>query len=652
MSNSSNNPFDPNSHEKGPWLYSGGAQPAPAYVPPSMTPPATPTPAPPPSPAPTATSPSVIPAAPSGASAVAPAPIAPAAKPEPPKSTVKKADDASLASIVDTIEAIIIALILALTFRAFIVEAFVIPTGSMAPTLLGAHFNVICPKCGYAFKRDGNPVFEYVQSDANRHIVASVGDHAELTDNRIVPTDRDAPGAPIICPNCQYPIDPGNLPQHLPSIDTFDVRTGTVHPVPFAWDNNGDRILVLKYLYAVLEPDRFDVIVFKEPMTAKDNFIKRLIGLPRETIEIVNGDVFVGAPGHAEPQDLLIARKPVHIQKDVWQLVYDNDFYPTDAGDPRTDGTTWRNPWSGAGDTSDNWSINGPRLEYSATGPGMIQFDVRDPYTFNILGYNNDVYTLRRNQRGEQGNTLVRVGDLRLETVWTPRDASGASITLTLGKPRNQYQVVWDSKGVDVQRYSPSTRLFTSVTKSAIPGPVAGRAYHVALDNVDHSVRFFIDGNLVVAQDNPWTAANALAELRDQAGELPVTLEKPEIRIRVGGAAQLGHLKVFRDLYYTPSQPGTPRTANAGEPLTLGPDEFFAMGDNSFMSLDGRMWDRVYPALDDLGTREGIVPRRYLLGKAFFVYWPAGFRITSDDSIPFVSNVPLVPNTGEMRLIR
>src|SRR5688500_6452646 len=67
-----------------------------------------------------------------------------------------KGDDASLASIIDTIEAIIIALIMALTFRAFIIEAFVIPTGSMAPTLLGAHFNVTCPQCGYSFTRDAN----------------------------------------------------------------------------------------------------------------------------------------------------------------------------------------------------------------------------------------------------------------------------------------------------------------------------------------------------------------------------------------------------------------------------------------------------------------------------------------------------------------
>ena len=81
------------------------------------------------------------------------APSVPSA-PTPP--TPRQNEDASLASIIDTIEAIIIALILALTFRAFVVEAFVIPTSSMAPTLLGAHFNVICPVCGYAFDRNAS----------------------------------------------------------------------------------------------------------------------------------------------------------------------------------------------------------------------------------------------------------------------------------------------------------------------------------------------------------------------------------------------------------------------------------------------------------------------------------------------------------------
>ena len=51
----------------------------------------------------------------------------------------------------ETIESIVVAFILAFIFRAFVVEAFVIPTGSMAPTLLGAHMKFYCPDCGYEF---------------------------------------------------------------------------------------------------------------------------------------------------------------------------------------------------------------------------------------------------------------------------------------------------------------------------------------------------------------------------------------------------------------------------------------------------------------------------------------------------------------------
>ena len=39
----------------------------------------------------------------------------------------------------EVVESIAIAFVLAFVFRAFVVEAFVIPTGSMAPTLLGKH---------------------------------------------------------------------------------------------------------------------------------------------------------------------------------------------------------------------------------------------------------------------------------------------------------------------------------------------------------------------------------------------------------------------------------------------------------------------------------------------------------------------------------
>src|SRR5258708_8950509 len=51
----------------------------------------------------------------------------------------------------DTVEAVVVALILALVVRGFEAQAFVIPTGSMAPTLMGRHKEITCPQCGYVF---------------------------------------------------------------------------------------------------------------------------------------------------------------------------------------------------------------------------------------------------------------------------------------------------------------------------------------------------------------------------------------------------------------------------------------------------------------------------------------------------------------------
>ncbi len=126
------------------------------------------------------------------------------------------------------------------------------------------------------------------------------------------------------------------------------------------------------------------------------------------------------------------------------------------------------------------------------------------------------------------------------------------------------------------------------------------------------------------------------------------------IRINVSGPCQLAHLELFRDLYYTQLNaarlPGAPGTGTYGHPITLGAGDYFALGDNSRRSADSRIWDRVYPALGDLGLNTGVVPERYLLGKAFFVYWPAGFRPSPD--VPGLNAYPIVPDTGDMRVIR
>ena len=55
-------------------------------------------------------------------------------------------------SVREVVETIVFVVILVLLLKTFLAEAFVIPTGSMATTLLGYHREVVCQKCGYHFK--------------------------------------------------------------------------------------------------------------------------------------------------------------------------------------------------------------------------------------------------------------------------------------------------------------------------------------------------------------------------------------------------------------------------------------------------------------------------------------------------------------------
>jgi signal peptidase I len=139
----------------------------------------------------------------------------------------------------------VIAVVLAFLFRGFVAEAFVIPTGSMAPTLQGRHIDMECPECGYQYQAGA--------SEEN---------------------DQKGEVRKTYCPVCRFSVvlDSDRDPNH----GSF----------------NGDRILVSKFAYEIGNPERWDVFVFKFPENAKQNYIKRLVGLPNELIRIRHGDIF------------------------------------------------------------------------------------------------------------------------------------------------------------------------------------------------------------------------------------------------------------------------------------------------------------------------------------------------------------------------
>jgi len=84
-------------------------------------------------------------------------------------------------------------------------------------------------------------------------------------------------------------------------VQAFKIPTGSMRTTLI----EGDIILVNKFIYgvkvpftglrlpALRGPERGDVIVFIYPQDRKKDFIKRLIGLPGETVEIKNGSIFI-----------------------------------------------------------------------------------------------------------------------------------------------------------------------------------------------------------------------------------------------------------------------------------------------------------------------------------------------------------------------
>lgn len=78
----------------------------------------------------------------------------------------------------------------------------------------------------------------------------------------------------------------------------YKIPTGSMIPTFMI----GDRIFVDKVTYRFREPERGDIIVFKYPLDKKKDFVKRLVGLPGEKLEIIEGKLYInGAVLEGEP---------------------------------------------------------------------------------------------------------------------------------------------------------------------------------------------------------------------------------------------------------------------------------------------------------------------------------------------------------------
>jgi len=405
-----------------------------------------------------------------------------------------------------------VALAIAATlFRGFVAEAYVVTSGSMAPVFFGYHKWIECPDCGHGF---------------------AVGAEEDCS----CPVERRA------CPNCGR--------------RDLDVEGKPV--------STGDRVLILKAIFDHRPLRRWELAVFRGDEAPRQAFVKRIVGLPGESVQLRRGDIYIdGKIARKTWAELRSTRIPVYEEPspandDVARRVW--NIEPAGAGSRDAQGWT---KLAGKGAKATLRSFDGEgkptelrdRLPYNPDGADWL-FQPIDDFgiegEFRIDGRASIILSPRR------GPPLRLVLDKDDAALWRG-DAKLANGTMQL--PQSGFRLefaTWDRLvGVRVN----GADLFPPVE---LPDEDAGETGSTT------PVRFEVEG---------------------------------------GECAWRG-IRVCRDVYYTTKVGTNWPLAAVDEPVKLGPDEYFALGDNSAASRDARLWRRP-------GT-----PARALLGKPVLLHYP------------------------------
>ena len=104
--------------------------------------------------------------------------------------------------------------------------------------------------------------------------------------------------------------------------------------------SHGDNLIVDKITYRFSDPKRYDIIVFPFRYQEDVYYIKRIIGLPGETVQIRDGEIYIDGEilyesyGREVMKSAGLAAEPVTLGEDEYFVLGDNRNDSTDSRDP------------------------------------------------------------------------------------------------------------------------------------------------------------------------------------------------------------------------------------------------------------------------------------------------------------------------------
>lgn len=437
------------------------------------------------------------------------------------------------------VEWIVYLLLVALFVETWLVKGVVVPCrvvgGSMAETTLGDHRNVVCADCGYHFNCG---------------------------------VDRLPRRPRAVCPNCGYAEN--------------DLQT----PV----DIEGERLLIDRAAFSLRPPRRWEVAALRQPTQAEKIVVKRIVGLPGESIEVRGGDVYI---------DGQIQRKSLDEQRALAVPVHTVACRPTlePAPPPRWRAESGERGTGSASGARRGWEFAQGRFTHPAGSEnepidwleyhhgqrragGFVESPVTDLY-----GYNQS--------RPRREEDVHAVADLMLSFRLTRESGRGTfhvratdggerfEALLRFDKNRMRYEVLRGERPISGAAGGGTVPIFAAPATLPEELILPPRKWDcppkipllVEVSLIDRQFLLAIDGRTVVR----WPY--------DRTDSPPTPVSTP-LAIGIQGlGASVDRLRVYRDVYYTRPIGLAPRGV-----VRLGMGEYYVLGDNSPASADSRHW--------------------------------------------------------------
>lgn len=205
----------------------------------------------------------------------------------------------------ENFEVLVVAIGVAMAFRCYFLQPFKIPTGSMQPTLYGIH-SVEVDEPGLFDKQPLKLLKWAVTGDWYREVRVTAGGAVSA-----LPTSEKPGYVTMLVAGNRYYVPMDALQDRGPKALRDLGPDGKIPAGGVLWSGTvkaGDHVFVNRVAWNFRKPRRGDVMVFSTSGIAglpdKTHYIKRLVGLPGETVSIRPPDLVVDGEVVREPAEI------------------------------------------------------------------------------------------------------------------------------------------------------------------------------------------------------------------------------------------------------------------------------------------------------------------------------------------------------------